>query len=144
MIEVHVDILIDHPAPETFAFISNFENNPKWQKGMDTCTITSQAPFGIGLTYDQVAHFLGKEIVSTFEVKEFEPGRKVKATTIAGSFPITFTRMVSDENGKSRVRALIEGDSTGFFKIAAPIMRWMVNRNIQKDYKELKKLLEAR
>lgn len=143
MIEVTVQIEIDHPSENTFAFISNFENNPKWQKGMQTCTFTTSGDFGVGSRYDQKAKFLGKEIISTFEVVEYEPGKRVKATSIKSSFPITFTRTVADHNGKSNVRALIEGEPKGFFKIAKPLMKWMVNSSIQKDYKALKALLEA-
>ena len=46
----------------------------------------------IGSTYAQVASFLGMEVENSFEVIEFEPGRMVKAASISGTFPITFTR----------------------------------------------------
>ena len=61
---------------------------------MDSCTITSDGEFGVGSTYDQVAHMANKQILSSFEVIEYEPGRLVKATTTKSTFPITFTRIV--------------------------------------------------
>lgn len=143
MIEVQVNIDIIKPQSETFAFISNFENNPIWQKGMQQCTIITPGVFGIGTQYQQVAKFLGKHIISKFEVIEYIPGNLVKATSLEGSFPITFTRTVEGDEHISRVKAKIEGDPKGFFKIAQPLMQWMVNRTIQQDYKRLKKILEA-
>ena len=143
MIRVDVAITIKRPADEVFAFISNFENNPKWQKGMQSCTFTSPPPLQVGSTYDQEAKFLGRPIISKFEVIAYEPGRMVKAATTSSSFPITFTRRVEPVEGRTRVTAVIEGDSSGFFRIAEPLMRWMVNRSINNDYARLKQLLEA-
>jgi len=143
MITVQVEIDINHPAADTFAFISNFENNPKWQKGMQKCTVVTKDELQVGTQYHQVAKFLGKDIISTFEVTDFLPGQMVKAKSIDGPFPITFKRIVEDINGTSKVRAVIQGESKGFFKIAQPLMRWMVNRSIQQDYARLKKILES-
>ncbi len=93
--------------------------------------------------YDQIARFLGREIVSSFEVVAFEPGRMVKATTRDGSFPITFTRIVKPVEGGARVRAVIEGDASGFFRIAEPLLRLMVGRSVKGDYQNLKRILEG-
>jgi hypothetical protein len=38
----------------------------------------------------------------------------VKATSISGSFPINFTRMVEPVEGGARVSAIIERDAGGF------------------------------
>ncbi|MGI9545410.1 MAG: SRPBCC family protein [Cyclobacteriaceae bacterium] len=143
MITVKVEIEIKHPPAKTFAFISNFENNPKWQEGMQKCTVVTPGDLQVGTQYNQEAKFLGKDIISTFEVTDYTPGQMVKAKSITGPFPITFKRMVENNNGISKVRAIIEGESKGFFRIAQPLMRWMVNRSIQKDYQRLKKLLES-
>jgi uncharacterized protein YndB with AHSA1/START domain len=75
VIRIETIVQIDRPAEEVFAYISNFENNPKWQSGQIEARITSEGPLRVGSTYDQVAKFLGRRIVSTFEVVEYEPGR---------------------------------------------------------------------
>ena len=142
MIEVTIDLYIEEKPEKVFAFISDFANNPQWQDGMVSCVFTSEPPLRVGSTYDQKAQFLGRDIISSFEVIAYEPGNMVKATTTQSSFPITFTRRVQAEGEGSRVNALIEGDAKGFFRLAQPLMRWMVNRSIQKDYRKLKTLME--
>ena len=142
MIRVETSVHIDRPSDEVFAFISNFENNPLWQSGQIEARFTSEGPLQVGSTYDQVAKFLGRQIVSTFEVLEYEPGRKVKATSIAGSFPITFTRMVEPAGGGANVSAVVEGDSSGFFKLAEPLLARMVQRSVEMDYRNLKRIME--
>ncbi len=139
---VEVTRTIDAPPSAVFEVLSNFERNPDWQKGMRSCRWTSDPPLRVGSTYVQEAAFLGRKIESTFEVVEYEPGRRVKATTVAGSFPITFARTVTPVDEGSRVDARIEGDPTGFFRIATPIMRFMVRRSIEADYDRLVELFE--
>ncbi len=100
-------------------------------------------PLKIGTRYTQVARFLGREIHSIFEVVAFEPGRMVRATTVESTFPITFTRIVKGDENKASVRAIIEGDPQGIFRLAEPLLAVMVRRSIEADYRRLKHLLEA-
>lgn len=143
MIKIETQVEIDKPSDEVFAYISNFENNPQWQSGQIEARFTSEGALQVGSTYDQVATFLGRRIVSTFEVLEYEPGYKVKASSTSGSFPITFTRMVEPEEGGSLVTAVVEGDASGFFKLAEPLMKIMVQRSVDADYRNLKQILEG-
>lgn len=142
MIKVETQVVVRRPGDEVFAYISNFENNPQWQSGQLEARITSEGPLRVGSTYDQVATFLGRRIVSSFEILEYEPGYLVKASSTAGSFPITFTRTVKPIEGGSEVRAVIEGDASGFFKLAEPLMARMVQRSVNADYQNLKRILE--
>lgn len=142
MIKIETRVQINRPTDEIFLFISNFENNPRWQSGQLEARFTSDGPLGVGSTYEQVAKFLGRRVVSTFEVVEYEPGRKVKASSTSGSFPITFTRIVEPFEGGSEVTAIIEGDASGFFKLAEPLLSLMVHRSVDSDYQNLKQLLE--
>ena len=144
MITTEIDITIERQSDEVFALLSDFSRNPEWQNGMQSCEWTSEPPLRVGSTYDQRAGFLGKEILSSFQVVEYEEGRRVKATTVSGSFPITFTRWVEPTGDRStRVRALIEGDASGFFRLMEPLMAPLVRRSIRRDYRRLKDLLEA-
>ncbi len=143
MIEVDVAVEIDRPPERVFQFVADFENNPIWQSGMRSARFTSPAPLAVGSTYEQVASFLGREVVSSFEVVAYVPGRKVAATSVGGSFPITFTRQVDPVGAGSRVSAHIEGDARGFFRIARPLLRWLVRRSIRRDYANLKRILET-
>ena len=142
MIRIISQVDVSQPSEEVFACISNFENNPKWQSGQIEAKFTSEPPLRVGSTYDQVAKFMGRQIVSQFEVVEYEPDRKVKASSTSGSFPITFTRMVEPTEAGTRVKAIVEGDARGFFKLAEPLLSRMVQRSVESDYRNLKQILE--
>lgn len=144
MTHVTSTIHINRPAADVFDFIANPENNPQWQGGMVSCEITSDGEWGLGSTYAQQAKFMGRDIVSKFEITGYESGRLIRGDTVESSFPISFTRIVEpDANGTgSHVQAIVTGDASGFFKLLTPLMNRMVKRSIDGDYKRLKAVLE--
>ncbi|MEM7371033.1 MAG: SRPBCC family protein [Bacteroidota bacterium] len=142
MLTVTTEVIIHRPIEEVFDFIANMENNPSWQNGMLSCRYTSDPPHVQEATYDQVAKFMGREIVSSFTILEFDRPNKIKGSSPEGSFPITFTRMLEKTEQGTKVSALIEGDPSGFFKLAAPLMKGKVAKSVKEDYLRLKTLLE--
>jgi uncharacterized membrane protein len=143
MVKVDVNITIDRPPDEVFAYIANFENNPRWQKGMQSCKFTSDGPLGVGSTYEQVAKFMGKEILTTFEVINYQPGKMIEIKSVISTFPLHITRSVEPHNGGTHVQAIIEGEPGGLFKLMTPFMGMMVKRSVNADYARLKLILES-
>ncbi len=125
-----------------FEYISNFENNPIWQGGMIEASFTSTGPLGEGSTYDQVATFLGKKIITSFVVSRFERNRCIQIQSIRSTFPIKVTRSVERAEGGTLVSAFVEGDPGGIFKLAKPLLKRMVQRSVVNDYANLKTILE--
>jgi carbon monoxide dehydrogenase subunit G len=144
VIQVVASINIRRTPEEVFAYLSNFENNPKWQSGMISARFTSSEPLQVGSTYSQEARFLGRPVISEFEVVEYVPERKIKITSTSGTFPITVTRLVEpDGEGGSRVSAVVEGDASGVYRLAEPMLKLMVQRSVRGDYERLKSVLEG-
>jgi uncharacterized membrane protein len=143
--DVVVSVDIDRRADEVFAYLEDVGNNTQWLKGMRSCTWTTEPPVRVGSRYEQVAAFLGKEIRTSFEVTAHVPGRLITITSTEGSsFPLTVTREVTPVDGSSRVTETIQSDPGGFYRIAQPLLRTMVQRNIERDYRSLKQLLERK
>lgn len=144
MITTARSIEIERPAEAVFDFVTDFPKNPTWQRGMQSCRWTSEPPLQVGSTYEQHARFLGKDLYQSFAVVELDPGRRIKFTSTSGSFPITVTRTV-DAVGESRARftEAVEGDARGFYRIATPLLGWLVRRAIARDFPVLKRILEA-
>jgi uncharacterized membrane protein len=145
LIHVEVEVDIDRPAGEVFAYLEDAENNTSWLKGMRSARWASPPPIAVGSTYEQRSHFLGRDIHTSFEVTRLEPGRLITIESREGSsFPITVTRHVEPGGeGRSRVTEIVDGDASGFYSLATPLLRRMVKRNIQRDYGTLKRILEA-
>lgn len=143
MTRVEVTVTIERPPEAVFAFISDFEKNSLWQSGVEKAWFTANGPFGVGSTYTQLSKFLGRDIEFHFEVIRFEPNKVVEFHTTSGTFPVRIVRAVEPVPEGTRVNAIIEGEASGIFKLAAPILDWFTQRQIESDYRKLKVLLES-
>lgn len=144
MIEVRVSRDVGQSPQEVFAFWSDWTNNPSWQKGMESCTWTSEPPLRIGSTYDQVARFLGRPIISSFEVVEYEPDRKVRIKTTKSTLPLDITREVRPgPDGGTTLAAVIRGEPQGLMKRFEGLAQKMVERNVNADYDRLKAVFDG-
>ena len=143
MTEVEIRIAIARAPEEVFAFISDFEKNALWQDGVSKAWITSEGPLGVGSTYTQLSRFLGRDIEFHFVVTGFEAGRRVEFRTTSGTFPVEIVREVQPAAEGSLVHAVIKGEPGGIFKLAAPLLNRMTQRQIEGDYARLKEVLEA-
>ena len=139
---VEVTIEISCPLEDVFAYITNFENNPKWQNGMVSCTFTTPPPLGVGSQYQQVAKFMGREVISLFEVTTFVENKRVEFETIQSTFPIQIVREVKKMDTGTLVHAIIKGQPNGLMKIFSPLVRPIMKRQIEADYQHLKQILE--
>ena len=141
---VTVEIEIHRPAAVVWEYLANAEHNPEWLSNMSSCRWTSEPPIRVGSRYEQVAHFLGKEVRTSFEVTALREGRLITITSLPGSsFPLTITRKLEPvEAERCLVSEIAGGEPGGFYRIAEAPMRLMVRRNITRAYQKLKKLLE--
>ena len=140
---VEIQIPIERPVEDVFAYITNFENNPQWQNGMVSCTFTTEQPVGEGSRYTQIAEFAGRTIESKFIVTKFIPNERVEFETTESTFPIQIVRAVKPIPNGTQVEAIITGQPSGLIKLLSPFTGWMMRRSIQADYQRLKDLLEG-
>jgi len=135
---------IARPASEVFTFFADASNNPKWQDGMVSCIWTSEPPIGVGSTYEQRARFMGRDIVSTFEVTEYEEGSLAAIETIESTFPIQVVRQVEPlGEDHCRVSANITGGPSGFMKLFDRAISRQAQKSVERDYDRLVQLLES-
>ena len=144
MIHIEVEVDIWRPPEEVFEYLQEVENNTRWLSGMRSSRWTSPPPVRVGSTYEQVSQFLGREIHTSFEVTKHQPGHLVTIESREGSsFPITVTRMVRpNADGGTHVTEIVDGDARGFYSVASPLLKRIVERTIKRDYGKLKRLLE--
>ncbi|WP_270180018.1 SRPBCC family protein [Alkalihalobacillus sp. CinArs1] len=142
MMVIKTERVINRDPSVVFDYISNFENNPVWQGGMIEAAFTSEGPLQEGSTYDQTATFLGKRIITSFVVTRFEPNTCIQIESVTSTFPIKVTRSVEAAEEGCLVRAVVEGNPGGLFKLATPLLKKMVHRSVDQDYQNLKNILE--
>jgi uncharacterized membrane protein len=142
---VVVELEIDRAPAIVWEYMENAEHNPEWLQNMQLAKWITEPPVRIGSQYEQVASFAGKEVRTTFEVTELDPGRRITISSLPGSsFPLRITRQLEPlGERRCRARETAEGDAAGFYRIVEPVLRMLVRRNISRDYRRLKRILEA-
>lgn len=144
MTDITTSARIDRPADVVFDFVADMENNPRWQRGQQACTWTSEPPLRVGSTYDQTARFLGRTLVSSFDVTELVPGRRIRIESTSGPMPIDVTRTVEPIDDEScEVTAIVRGEAPRLMRLLGPLLDRLVLRSVRGDYARLRDLLES-
>jgi uncharacterized membrane protein len=97
VLEFENTIRIDRPVDEVFAFLSDFENIPKWNYYVLEVRQLSESPIGTGTTYHQVR----KTDEQDFWITAFEPNHTVAVKTLPQSSPRLETRFTLYEEGSA-------------------------------------------
>jgi uncharacterized membrane protein len=138
VLEFENTIRIDRPVEEVFAFLSDFENIPKWNYYVLEVRQLSEGLIGVGTTYHQVR----KSDQQDLRIIEFEPGHTVAVKTLPQSSPDLEMRFTLYEEGiTTRVRdewKLNTGRPAIFDRLAGGRIKSAVAENLAK----LKELLE--
>jgi uncharacterized membrane protein len=138
VLEFENTVRIDRPVDEVFAFLSDFENIPKWNYYVLEVRRLSESPIGVGTTYHQVR----KTDEQDFRITEFEPNHTVAMKTLPQSSPDLEMRFTLYEEGiTTRVRdewKLNTGRPAIFERLAGGRIKSAVAENLAK----LKELLE--
>jgi uncharacterized membrane protein len=138
MLEFENTIRIDRPVEEVFAFLSDFENIPKWNYYVLEVRQLSERPTGIGTTYHQVR----KTDQQDFRIIEFEPNHMVAVKTLPKSSPSFERRFTLYEEGDTtRIRDQWKLD-TGRPALLERLARGRVKSAVAENLAKLKELLE--
>jgi Polyketide cyclase / dehydrase and lipid transport len=98
---------------------------------------------GRGSEIEFTAHFLGRRLTYTYEIRELVPGRLLVMATSDGPFPMETTYTWEDAGDATRMTLRNRGEPSGFSSLAAPLLERAMRRANRKDLARLKELLEA-
>jgi hypothetical protein len=142
-VDVETSIDIDVARDRVAAFASDPENAPRWYVNISTVVLETPPPVAVGSRMAFVAHFLGRRIAYTYEVRELVAGERFVMSTAEGPFPMETTYAWSDTAaGGTRMTLRNRGEPSGFGLLAAPVMSRAMRRANLKDLRALKSLLE--
>ena len=138
MLEFENTIRIDRPLDEVFAFLSDFENIPKWNFYVLEVRQLSESPMDVGTAYHQVR----KSDEQDFRIIEFELNHSVAVKTLPHSLP-SFERKFTlyEEGNTTRVRDEWKLD-TGRPALLERLAGGRVKSAVAENLAKLKELLE--
>jgi uncharacterized membrane protein len=143
-VDVVTHIAIRRPRDVVAAFAADPANATAWYKNIESVEWETPPPAAVGSRIRFVAHFLGRTLEYTYEIRALDPGRRLVMSTSEGPFPMETTYEWEDEGpDATRMRLRNRGEPAGFAKVAAPMMARAMRRANEADLRRLKELLEA-
>ena len=142
-IDVIAEVSINRSREDVAKYAMNPDHDAVWIGGISEAKMLTDPPVGEGTRVSRVASFLGKRIEYILEVVRYEPRSLLAMRSIKGPFPMKVTYEFEEVSGGTLARIRIGGETKGFYKLAGPLMSRAVKRNITKDLKTLKDLLES-
>lgn len=142
-VDVLTEIEIRRPRDEVWAFAADPANAPAWYKNISAVEWQTPPPAEIGSRIQFRAHFLGRTLDYTYEVRELQPGRRFVMVTAQGPFPMETTYTWEDAaDGATRMSLRNRGEPSGFAAVTAPVMARAMRKANEADLRRLKELLE--
>lgn len=139
--EIVIEVVIERPVEEVFAYLADNANEVDWQSNLVESSLTSDGPVGVGSTGRDVRRSMGMKIVNDWECTAFEPNRSFEFTVTK---PITFTAAYALEPDTSGTRVTMRARPAGLAKAVWPLMASMGRKQYAADFAKLKAILEAR
>lgn len=140
MINIEKSVVIDRPVEEVFAYVTDGSKAPNWQGGLEA--VEGQAST-VGSQYTEVRKFMGREMRSVLEITAFEPNTKWGAKVVKGPVPYEVSVQLEPQDGSTRMTTRVDGEPTGFFKVAEGMVKSQLEKSIEEDSQRLKKILEG-
>ena len=143
-VDVITAIDIDVPRAVVASYASDPDNATNWYANIKSVKWQTPRPMTLGSRFEFVAHFLGRRLAYTYEVKELVPDTRFVMATAQGAFPMETSYEWEDaETGGTRMTLRNRGDPSGFSRVAAPMMARAMRKANTKDLERLKLVLES-
>ena len=141
MMKFENSVIIDRPIGAVFEFITNLNNNPKWQTDILELEVTSAGRFGTGSTYRCVNRFMGIRFETEGIVTHYVPDRACSFEIISGSIKGESRFLVETVNGATKFTTTADLDLAAF-NLGKVIVKRKINRQLKNDMLKLKFVLE--
>jgi uncharacterized membrane protein len=144
-VDVQTEIEINRPRQEVAAYATDPDNATAWYANIESVEWKSERPLAVGSRLAFVAHFLGRRLGYTYEIRELVPGERLMMSTADGPFAMETTYTWSDTAAVGTKMTLRNrGRPAGFSKLVAPVMSTALRRANRRDLTRLKEILEGR
>jgi hypothetical protein len=141
-VDVTVERRIARSRPEVAAFAMDPRNDMSWIGALTSVRQLTEGPVAVGTQVERVAAFLGRRIEYVNDIMELEQGRRLAMRSIRAPFPMVVTYDFVDSQGGTVARIRAQGDASGFYRLALPLLSFMVRRGIARDLRSLQRVLE--
>lgn len=142
-IDVTAEETIAREPDRVFAYATDPLNDPVWIGGISEAELLGDPPLEKGSSVRRVASFMRRRIEYVLEVTEFEVGARLAMRSIRSPFPMAVTYSFEEADGGTVMRIRVEGEPSGYYRLAGPFLSGAVKRSISGDLRRLKGIIES-
>ena len=143
MTRIEHTLTIERPVDEVWDYLMDAHNDPVWMAHVVEVGRGADQPIEPGLEIDETVKFLGKRLAVTMKVTEHEPKRRSAIELTGSPVPGRGSYELEPVDGGTRLKATLETDAHGFFKLAEPVFARMARRETVASLENLKDILES-
>jgi uncharacterized membrane protein len=136
-------VTINRPVEEVFAYVSDFQNGPKWQAELLESRCITEGPVGIGTQYTGVRKFMGRRVESVIQFTTYEPNKVIAFKSISGSSPVEQSFLFESTAEGTRLTTRLELQTSGLMGLAEPLIASSLKREMDASFETLKDMLES-
>ncbi len=138
--KVEHSVIINRPIEEVFAFVTNLNNETRWQPEIKSVTL--EGPLQAGSTFREVRTSFGLTFDWHFLITEFFPPNRIRIDTINGATRYRGSRLFEAVDGGTRVTEVGELVMPRYLRAFDPLFSWLSKRPLRIAYGRLKALIE--
>jgi hypothetical protein len=143
MIDIHLSELIYLPVQQIFDFVSTPENDFQWQYGTLASSRLSEGVGEPGTFFRSVGHIMGRRMLSTFEVTEYEPNRRYCFKSLSGPLKSHTCYTFDLANDGSTLNISAQVNPVNALQLDEAVLEKKMRQQLQEDLMLLKEILEA-
>lgn len=143
MISLDASVKIYRPIGQVFEFVSHSENDFQWQYGTLESARLPGGPDGVGSHFRSVGHTLGRRLLGTFEVTEYEANRRYGFRSHSGPLESQTLYTFEISTGSTQMSVSTQVEVAASFDVPEKILERQMRRQLKENLALLKGLLEA-
>jgi hypothetical protein len=138
-------IHINRTPHDVFAFVSDYERDPRWRSEVVEMNYQNPGPTAIGRLAIETSKVFGRRLETLTEVTAYEPDAKILSRSISSPTPVISYRLVTPDGAGSRFTYRLEVDlsKAWLFRILRPVLLPLYVKTIESYLERLKQLLEG-
>jgi uncharacterized protein YndB with AHSA1/START domain len=142
-LNLHATAFIDRPAVDVWSVLADYEQDPRWRRGVETMAPSTCGPAVDGTTTDEVLRLGGRTYRNHGEVVRVEAGRRLEWRTTDGADANGSRTVTPVSDGRSEVELCLEVRPHGLERLLQPVLARMLRKGLHQDLGRLKALLET-
>ena len=147
MVKVDYDVLIRRAPEDVFAYVTQVEQIPEWQRegGVKKVTKSAEGPLAVGSRFRMDRESRGRMATIDCQVTRLDPAREFDFTTTDSSgFVGDFRTTLTPAPGGTDLHWSVQMEPPNLlYRLLQPMIRRGINKSADVDFATLKRNLES-